>query len=55
MNFAKFLRTPFLIEHLQWLLPKVELDLSNYEAKADLKGATGIDSSTLTTKQIWGA
>ena len=20
MNFAKFLRTPFLIEHLQWLL-----------------------------------
>ena len=29
---------------------KVELDLSNYAAKADLKGATGIDTYTLTAK-----
>ena len=24
MKFAKFSRTPFLIEHLQWLLPKIQ-------------------------------
>ena len=29
---------------------KVELDLSNYVAKADLKNATGIDSSSFAKK-----
>ena len=29
---------------------KVELDLSNYETKADLKEATGVDMSNLTAK-----
>ena len=29
---------------------KVELDLSNYAAKADLKNATGIDSSSFAKK-----
>ena len=29
---------------------KAELDLSNYATKADLKGATGIDTSTLPSK-----
>ena len=29
---------------------KVELDLSNYATKADLKGATGIDTSTIASK-----
>ena len=29
---------------------KVELDLSNCATKVDLKGATGIDTSTLTSK-----
>ena len=28
----------------------IELDLSNYATKADLKGATGIDKSNLATK-----
>ena len=31
---------------------KVELDISNYETKFDLKGTTGIDSSKFT-KKIW--
>ena len=29
---------------------KVELDLSNYSAKADLKGATGVDKSNVAAK-----
>ena len=29
---------------------KVELDLSNYAAKADFKNATGIDSSSFAKK-----
>ena len=29
---------------------KVELDLSNYAAKSDLKNATGIDSSSFAKK-----
>ena len=31
---------------------KVELDLSNYVTKANLKGATGIDNSTLASKTV---
>ena len=31
---------------------KVELDLSNYETKADLKNATGVDTSFLLKKLI---
>ena len=31
---------------------KTELDLSNYAKKADLKGTTGIDTSTLPSKEI---
>lgn len=30
---------------------KTELDLSNYAKKADLKGTTGIDTSTLPSKR----
>ena len=30
---------------------KVKLDLPNYAKKADLKGATGIDTSTLASKR----
>ena len=29
---------------------KVDLDLSNYTRKADLKGATGVDTSNLAAK-----
>ena len=29
---------------------KVELDLSHYPTKADLKGATGVDTSNLAAK-----
>ena len=29
---------------------KVELDLYNYAVKADLKGATGVDTSNLAAK-----
>ena len=29
---------------------EVELNLSNYAAKADLKGATGVDTSNLEAK-----
>ena len=29
---------------------KVELDLSNYATKADLKNATGVDTSTFAKK-----
>ena len=29
---------------------KVELDLSNYATKTDLKGATGVDTSNLIAK-----
>ena len=29
---------------------KVELDLYNYAAKVDLKGATGVDTSNLAAK-----
>ena len=31
-------------------LGKVELDLSNYAAKVDLKNATGVDTSTFAKK-----
>ena len=31
---------------------KVELDLSNYATKADLKGATGVDASDFASKLI---
>ena len=29
---------------------KIELDLSNYATKADLKGATGVNTSNLAAK-----
>ena len=32
---------------------KIESDLHNYATKVDLKGGTGIDTSTLASKQIW--
>ena len=31
---------------------KVELDLSNYATKTDLKNATGVDTSTVVKKLI---
>ena len=31
---------------------KVELDLSNYATKADLKNATGVDTSTFVKRLI---
>ena len=33
---------------------KVSLDLSNYATKVDLKGATGVDTSNLTSKSNLG-
>ena len=32
---------------------KVELDLSNYATKADLKSPAGIDTSGLAKKNVW--
>ena len=34
---------------------KVKLDLSNYAAKADLKGVSGVDNLRWHQKQTWPA
>ena len=44
MNFAKFLRTPFLLEHLWWLLlygPELKQETKNEINLSDGKKAKG--------------
>ena len=55
MNFAKFLRTNFLTEHLRWLLLKGRFDFQikglKRERKKDLK-STAADKNSITISNI---
>ena len=49
MNFAKFLRTPFLIEHLWWLLLSIVTSvLANYKNLANFTGTPVLEQGCFT-------